>query len=76
MFRVAARKVRFAATAIEAARDAGRLVHVLLDYEEPADVWAATTTRLGQSAKVRVCVGFLQEQLTRSPFRLCDSADG
>ena len=52
------------------------LVHVLRDYEEPADVWAATTTRLGQSAKVRVCVGFLQEQLTRGPFRLCDSADG
>lgn len=52
------------------------LVHVLRDYEEPADVWAATPTCLGQSAKVRVCVGFLQEQLTRGPFRLCDSADG
>jgi len=51
------------------------LVHVLRDYEEPADVWAATTTHLGQSAKVRACVGFLQEQLTGGPFRLRDSAD-
>jgi len=72
---VAARKARFAATASDAARDAGRLVHVLRDYEEPADVWAATTTHLGQSAKVRACVGFLQEQLTGGPFRLRDSAD-
>ena len=73
---MAARKARFAATALEAARDAGRLVHVLRDYEEPADVWAATTTHLGQSAKVRACVAFLQEQLTGGPFRLRDSADG
>ena len=65
-----------AATAIEAARDAGRSVHVLRDYEEPADVWAATTTHLGQSAKVRMCVAFLQEQLTGGPFRLRDSANG
>ena len=56
--RVAARKARFAATQSRSARDAGRLVHVLRDYEEPADVWAATTTHLGQSAKVRVCVAF------------------
>ena len=48
---VAARKVRFAATAIEAARDAGRLVHVLLDYEEPADVSAATTRTLANQPR-------------------------
>jgi len=73
---VAARKARFAATASDAARDAGRLVHVLRDYEEPGGPLAAPTTHFGQSAKVRVCVAFLQEQLTGGPFRLRDSANG
>ena len=31
---------------------------------------------LGQSAKVRMCVAFLQEQLTGGPFRLRDAANG
>lgn len=48
----------------------GSLVRILPAYEEPADVWAATTVRLSHSAKVRVCVDFLQEQLTRGPFAL------
>jgi LysR family transcriptional activator of dmlA len=48
----------------------GSLVRILPAYEEPADVWAATTVRLSHSAKVRVCVSFLQEQLTSGPFAL------
>src|SRR6476620_11217775 len=44
--------------------------------KSPAGLWAAPTTHLGQSAKVRVCVAFLQEQLTGGPFRMRDSADG
>ena len=50
----------------------GTLVRVLPAFEEPADVWAATTSRLSQSAKVRVCVAFLQQQLTHGPHRLRD----
>ena len=48
----------------------GRLVHLLPAYSEPADIWAASTVRLSHSAKVRVCVAFLQEQLTSGPFAL------
>lgn len=48
----------------------GTLVRVLPAYEEPADVWAVTTSRLSQSAKVRVCVAFLQQQLTQGRHRL------
>jgi LysR family transcriptional activator of dmlA len=47
---------------------AGRLVSILPAYWLPADIWAATTVRL--SAKVRVCVRFLQEQLARGAFAL------
>ncbi|MDB5932671.1 MAG: LysR family transcriptional regulator [Massilia sp.] len=49
---------------------AGRLVPVLPDYSQPADIWAASTVRLSNSAKVRVCVRFLQEQLAEGPFAL------
>ena len=35
-----------------------------------ADIWAATTVRLSHSAKVRVCVRFLQEQLASGAFAL------
>jgi LysR family transcriptional activator of dmlA len=48
----------------------GRLVLILPAYCQPADVWAASTVRLSHSAKVRVCVQFLQEQLARGPFAL------
>jgi len=50
----------------------GTLVRLLPAFAEPADVWAATTTRLSQSAKVRVCVAFLQQALTEGPHRLRD----
>jgi LysR family transcriptional regulator, transcriptional activator for dmlA len=49
---------------------AGRLVAVLPGCTQPADIWAASTVRLSHSAKVRVCVRFLQEQLASGPFAL------
>ncbi|MDD0839602.1 LysR family transcriptional regulator [Curvibacter sp. HBC61] len=49
---------------------AGRLVQVLPECTQPADIWAASTVRLSQSAKVRVCVRFLQAQLASGPFAL------
>ena len=40
---------------------AGRLVQVLPQWQQEANVWAVYPTRLERSAKVRVCVEFLQE---------------
>lgn len=48
----------------------GRLVQILPDHFQPADIWAASSMRLSHSAKVRVCVRFLQEQLNSGPFAL------
>ena len=39
----------------------GRLVRVLPEWQQAANVWAVYPTRLQSSAKVRVCVEFLQE---------------
>jgi LysR family transcriptional activator of dmlA len=39
----------------------GHLVRVLPAYKQEANVWAVYPTRLGNSAKVRVCVEFLQQ---------------
>ena len=50
--------------------ESGALVHVLPAYHWPADIWAVTTGRLSESAKVSVCVRFLQEQLARGPHAL------
>jgi LysR family transcriptional activator of dmlA len=55
---------------VDADLTAGRLVPILPSYREPADIWAASTVRLSHSAKVRVCVRFLQEQLARGAFAL------
>ncbi|WP_395408753.1 LysR family transcriptional regulator [Pseudoduganella sp. UC29_106] len=44
--------------------DAGRLVQLLPDYRQDANVWAVYPQRLGGSAKVRVCVEFLAEYLS------------
>ena len=38
----------------------GRLARVLPDHRQEANVWAVYPTRLAQSAKVRVCVEFLE----------------
>ena len=43
--------------------DSGRLVTVLPDYTQEANVWAVYPQRLAGSAKVRVCVEFLAQQL-------------
>lgn len=43
--------------------DAGTLVQVLPEYTQEANVWAVYPQRLGASAKVRVCVEFLERQL-------------
>jgi LysR family transcriptional activator of dmlA len=43
----------------------GELVRVLPDYEQEADVRAVYPSRLSGSAKVRLCVHFLEEWLTR-----------
>ena len=43
--------------------DQGRLVQVLADYRQSADVWAVYPTRLANSGKLRVCVEFLQAYL-------------
>ena len=48
----------------------GRAVRVLPAYHEPADIWAMTSTRSANSAKVRVCVEFLKEQLKNGPHAL------
>lgn len=38
----------------------GRLVHILPDYRQPANVWAVYSAPLASSAKVRVTVEFLR----------------
>lgn len=45
---------------------AGRLVHILPDYAQEANVWAVYPSRLNTSAKVRVCVEFLQQYMDRA----------
>lgn len=43
--------------------DRGELVHVLPGYTQQANVWAVYPQRLASSAKVRVCVDFLEQHL-------------
>jgi LysR family transcriptional activator of dmlA len=43
--------------------DRGELVRVLPEYRQEANVWAVYPQRLASSAKVRVCVDFLQQAL-------------
>jgi LysR family transcriptional activator of dmlA len=38
----------------------GRLVHVLPEYAQPANIWAVYVSRLATSAKIRVTVEFLR----------------
>jgi len=49
---------------------AGRMVRVLPHYSEPADVWAMTSTRSSNSAKINACVAFLKEHLSHGPHAL------
>lgn len=55
---------------VEADLQAGRLCTLMPTWSQPADIWAVSTVRLSQSAKVRVAVRFLQEQLAKGPFAL------
>ena len=48
---------------VESSLAQGKLVRILPAYQQPADVWAVTTSRLSNSAKVRACVQFLQQWL-------------
>ncbi|HWT39019.1 MAG TPA: LysR family transcriptional regulator [Paraburkholderia sp.] len=50
--------------------ESGKLVRVLPQHYQPADVWAVTSARASSSAKIRVCVEFLKEHLTRGPHAL------
>lgn len=43
--------------------DRGELVQVLPEYRQDANVWAVYPQRLASSAKVRVCVDFLERHL-------------
>ncbi|WP_431225697.1 LysR substrate-binding domain-containing protein [Serratia sp. L9] len=40
--------------------ESGRLVHVLPEYTQPANIWAVYVSRLATSAKIRVTVEFLR----------------
>ncbi|MES2757444.1 MAG: LysR family transcriptional regulator [Pseudomonadota bacterium] len=44
----------------------GRLIRILPEYSQEADVWAIYPTRLGATANVRVCVQFLEDWLAKS----------
>lgn len=48
----------------------GRLVPVLPDWRQEANVWAVYPTRLDRSAKVRVCVEFLEAYFRQEWGRL------
>jgi LysR family transcriptional activator of dmlA len=54
----------------------GALVRVLPNYRQQADVLAVTSTRASSSAKIRVCIDFLKEQLTSGPFALVTQGVG
>ena len=45
--------------------DSGELVQVLPQYTQSANVWAVYPQRLAGSAKVRVCVEFMEQQLNQ-----------
>lgn len=45
--------------------ESGALEAVLPDYSQSADVWAVYPSRLSSSAKVRVCVRFLENWLSK-----------
>lgn len=48
----------------------GELVRVLPHHQQPADLWAVTAARADRSAKLRVCLAFITEQLNHGPYAL------
>ena len=55
---------------------AGRVTRVLPTYSEPADIWVMTSTRSANSAKVRVCIEFLKDELRKGRHALDTSLLG
>jgi len=55
---------------------AGQLVQVLPDWYQEANVWAVYPTRLDRSAKVRVCVEFLEDYFRQEWSRLQGAGKG
>jgi LysR family transcriptional activator of dmlA len=47
----------------------GKLVQVLPDYTQEANVWAVYASKLGNSAKLRVCVDWLEQSLQDAILR-------
>ncbi|KQR78373.1 LysR family transcriptional regulator [Burkholderia sp. Leaf177] len=45
--------------------ESGKLVQVLPDVTQPANIWAVYPARLAASAKVRVCVDFLADEFAQ-----------
>lgn len=45
---------------------AGRLVQVLPEYRQPANIWAVYPTRLSESAKLKACVEFMAKRFNHS----------
>ncbi|SAL23247.1 LysR family transcriptional regulator [Caballeronia peredens] len=58
---------------IAASLQNGTLVPVLPAYRQRADVWAVTSARTSHSPKIRVCIEFLEQQLTSGPYALVTS---
>lgn len=48
----------------------GSVIQILPAYQEFADVWATTSNRSANSAKVKVAIEFLKEQLCDGPYAL------
>ncbi|WP_175526072.1 LysR substrate-binding domain-containing protein [Paracidovorax konjaci] len=56
--------------------EAGRLVRLLPEWQQEANIWAVYPTRLDRSAKVRVCVEFLEEHFRQGGARPGGAAPG
>ena len=57
------RRIQMLRTAMGPLIAAGKLVPVLPQYRQEANIWAVYPSRLNASAKVRVCVDFLEAHL-------------
>jgi LysR family transcriptional regulator, transcriptional activator for dmlA len=55
---------------VAAALKSGKLVRVLPEYHQNADIWAVTAARLDKSTKVRICTQFLIDHLQQGPYAL------
>ncbi len=46
----------------------GKLIRVLPQYSQPADIWAVTPMRSSNSARMKVCVDYLISHLQSGPY--------